>query len=409
MATSRIGTANSVIGVDRVRPPMTASARGRCSSLPAPSPSARGSRPNNVHSVVIRIGRRRTRAASRIAVSSGTPAARIRSRVKSSRMMPFLTISPTSRMSPMKDETFSAVPVTSSSTSAPTNDPGATTKTTSGSTNDSNCTTITAHTLTTASPSTSSSARKASCWPAYWPPRASRTPGGGGCAASTRRTSPITPPSERPLTSAVITISCCWFSRSRPARDSAGVNEARLPSAVPRRPGQIVDHVRQDRHELDAQARGSGRDLAPHLVDHREDVPGAPTRQDEPRHDVAAVLLRGEEPQLSAGAARRPRDLRRRGENPLGDAHEAVRLVEGRPAGGPIVQHERPLVHLGQEARADQAPQPDPDEHEHRRGHGDPAGMGQHGGEGALVARPQHVERPLHPYQRAAPGGGDLA
>ena len=81
--------------------------------------------------------------------------------------MPFFTISPISRINPMNEETLSAVPVTSSSASAPTNDTGATSSTTSGSTNDSNCTTITAHTLTTARPSTSSSPRNASCWLAY--------------------------------------------------------------------------------------------------------------------------------------------------------------------------------------------------------------------------------------------------
>src|SRR5207237_784166 len=128
---------------------------GRCISLPAPIPSASGSRPNRVHSVVIRMGRSRTRAASRIAASSAVPSARIRSRVKSNRMMPFLTISPTSRIRPMNEETLSGVPVRNSSARAPTNETGATSNTTRGSTKDSNCTTITAQTLTAASASTS--------------------------------------------------------------------------------------------------------------------------------------------------------------------------------------------------------------------------------------------------------------
>ena len=34
--------------------------------------------------------------------------------------------------------------------------------------------------------------------------------------------------------------------------------------------------------------------------------------------------------------------------------------------------------------------------------------MVQHGREGALIARPQHVERPLDPHERAARDGGDL-
>src|SRR2546425_208228 len=63
---SSVGTANKVIGVESARPPITARARGRCSSLPAPIPRASGSKPNRVHSVVIRIGGSRTRAAYRI-------------------------------------------------------------------------------------------------------------------------------------------------------------------------------------------------------------------------------------------------------------------------------------------------------------------------------------------------------
>jgi len=47
--------------------------------------------------------------ASRIATSSAIPSVRIRSRVKSSRMIPFFTMSPTSRISPMNDETLSGV------------------------------------------------------------------------------------------------------------------------------------------------------------------------------------------------------------------------------------------------------------------------------------------------------------
>ncbi len=96
--------------------------------------------------------------------------------------MPFFTMSPTSRMSPMKLDTLSAVPVSRSSTSAPTNDSGAASSTTSGSTNDRNCTTITAITLTIASASTSSSARNAVCWLAYRPPSSTRMPSGAGFA-----------------------------------------------------------------------------------------------------------------------------------------------------------------------------------------------------------------------------------
>ena len=60
---------------------MTASASGRCSSAPAPMPSASGTRPNSVHSVVIRIGRSRIRAASYTASCSGHPAETLALRV----------------------------------------------------------------------------------------------------------------------------------------------------------------------------------------------------------------------------------------------------------------------------------------------------------------------------------------
>ena len=69
----------------------------------------------------------------------------------------------------MNDETFSGVPVTSSSTTAPANESGAATSTTSGSTNDRNWSTITAMTAAAASASTASIDRNADCWPAYWP------------------------------------------------------------------------------------------------------------------------------------------------------------------------------------------------------------------------------------------------
>src|SRR3954447_27021725 len=97
-------------------------------------------------------------------------------------MMPFFTMSPTSRMSPMNDDTFSGVPVTSSSTIAPTNEIGAATSTTSGSTKERNCNTITAITAAAASASTASIDLDADCWPAYWAGSSSPVPGGGGVA-----------------------------------------------------------------------------------------------------------------------------------------------------------------------------------------------------------------------------------
>ena len=68
-------------------------------------------------------------------------------------------------------------------------------------------------------------------------------------------------------------------------------------------PGQIIDDVGEDLHELDVQPRCRGLDLRPHLVDDFEDAAGPPAVGPEPRDDVTGVLLGGEEPQLGAGAA----------------------------------------------------------------------------------------------------------
>ena len=56
--------------------------------------------------------------------------------------------------------------------------------------------------------------------PADWPPISSRIPAGGGIFASTALTSDITAPSERPVTSDVMVIICCWFSRVKADRAS---------------------------------------------------------------------------------------------------------------------------------------------------------------------------------------------
>ena len=52
--------------------------------------------------------------------------------------MPFFTIRPTSKIRPMKEDTFRGVPVTSNRSMAPTKEMGAAASTTSGSTNDRN-------------------------------------------------------------------------------------------------------------------------------------------------------------------------------------------------------------------------------------------------------------------------------
>ena len=86
---------------------MTAIASGRCSSAPAPRPSASGARPAIVASVVIRIGRTRIApASSERVVAAARPRVQSDSACSSSRM-PFFTTSPTSSTQPISDEALS--------------------------------------------------------------------------------------------------------------------------------------------------------------------------------------------------------------------------------------------------------------------------------------------------------------
>jgi len=120
------------------------------------------------------------------------------------------------------------------------------------------------------------------------------------------------------------------------------------------------------------------------------------------------VLRRGEQPQLGAGAAGRRLDLGRRRENALGDADLSIRLRQRRPSGREVVEHERALVHLGEEARAHHPHQHDPRADEHEGRHADAARVMEDGGERALVLRPQSVERRLSARQHAAARRLDL-
>src|SRR5690606_13601616 len=99
--TYATGTTMSVSAVAMVRPPMTAIASGARRSAPRPMPSAIGSRPSTVVTVVIRIGRRRARPASRIASRVGTPRSRAW-RMKSTFTIASLTTMPTRITRPIK-------------------------------------------------------------------------------------------------------------------------------------------------------------------------------------------------------------------------------------------------------------------------------------------------------------------
>ena len=74
---------------------------GRRSSEPTPDPSISGSAPRIAAIVVIRIGRKRSRHACRIASTGGRPSTRSASRAKSIIMIAFFFTMPISRMMPM--------------------------------------------------------------------------------------------------------------------------------------------------------------------------------------------------------------------------------------------------------------------------------------------------------------------
>ena len=151
------------------------------------------------------------------------------------------------------------------------------------------------------------------------------------------------------------------------------------------------------------QARSGCRDAAPHLVHHFEDVPRAPTARRQPGDDVAAVLRRGEQPQLGAGAPRRALDLGGPGQHVLGDADLAVRLDERGAPRREVIEDERALVHLRQKAGPQESEQAHPHGHEHRRREADAPWMIEDARERPLVARAQRVEPLLHPGEQPRP------
>src|SRR5690349_10584358 len=72
------GTTSSANSKQSVRPPIIVTAIDARCSEPAPIPIATGINPATIESVVIKIGRKRTRFASRIASRTGVPLARRR-------------------------------------------------------------------------------------------------------------------------------------------------------------------------------------------------------------------------------------------------------------------------------------------------------------------------------------------
>jgi hypothetical protein len=105
--------------VEKIMPPTTAVPSGRRDSPPAPRPSASGRMPKMVASVVMRIGRRRMRAAPTTASTSSMPRAR-RWFANSTTRIAFLVTSPISMMRPICEKMLSVSPPMGKWSSAPT-------------------------------------------------------------------------------------------------------------------------------------------------------------------------------------------------------------------------------------------------------------------------------------------------
>ena len=98
---------------------MIARPSGWRSSEPVPPPSSIGSAPSIAASVVIRMGRKRSSEASKIASSGDLPCSRSASRAKSTIMMAFFLTMPISSTMPMMPITSRSLPASISASSAP--------------------------------------------------------------------------------------------------------------------------------------------------------------------------------------------------------------------------------------------------------------------------------------------------
>src|SRR5438477_353867 len=149
-------------------------------------------------------------------------------------------------------------------------------------------------TLAAARPSTSSSARNASCWLAYWPPISTRIPLGAGFLHRHLHLGARLGDAVVQILDAVDLLDLRReLLRVRLERVEVGTEESNLDR--PRRPREIVDDVRQNLHELDVEARHGGADLVAHIGDHLEDGTAALARRLETRDNVTSVLLRGKQ------------------------------------------------------------------------------------------------------------------
>ena len=113
------GVVNSVSTWLSSSPPTITRPSGWRNSAPVPVDSISGSAPNNAASVVIRMGRKRSSAASWMAARGDRPRLRSASSAKSIIMIAFFLTMPISRMMPMMPIMSSSVPLISSASSAP--------------------------------------------------------------------------------------------------------------------------------------------------------------------------------------------------------------------------------------------------------------------------------------------------
>ena len=99
-------------------PPITTVASGRCTSEPAPTLNAIGTKPSEATSAVISTGRRRPSAPSRTACGKGIPCSR-RLRTKLIITRPLSTATPDSAMKPTPAEIDSGMPRRASASTPP--------------------------------------------------------------------------------------------------------------------------------------------------------------------------------------------------------------------------------------------------------------------------------------------------
>ena len=141
---------------------MIARPSGARKSAPSPMPSATGIIPAMSASVVIMIGRNRTRPASMIAVRRSFPDSWPHF-AKSMRRIAFFATIPISRITPMSDMMFSVSPVINSASTTPINESGSEIMIASGSRNEPNCITRIRYISNTAIPIAANMRLKTCC------------------------------------------------------------------------------------------------------------------------------------------------------------------------------------------------------------------------------------------------------